>query len=44
MNGRAGSIYYTAPEVILGNYNNKCDIWSFGVVAFALLTERFPFD
>ena len=44
MEDRTGSTFYMAPEVILGYYNNKCDIWSFGVVAFAILIGRFPFD
>ena len=39
-----GSLFYIAPEVFFNHYNEKCDLWSLGVVAFALLTGKFPFD
>lgn len=39
-----GTVYYLAPEVILGSYNNKCDIWSIGVILYILVSGRFPFD
>ena len=33
-----------APEIFLGqHYNEKCDIWSFGVIAYEMLTGRNPF-
>lgn len=32
-----------APEVITGNYNEKCDIWSLGVMFFKLLVGSHPF-
>ena len=44
MTNCCGSIFYIAPEVWLGHYNEMCDIWSIGVIVFALLTGRFPFD
>eukprot|EP00429_Kryptoperidinium_foliaceum_P008618 CAMPEP_0176026454 /NCGR_PEP_ID=MMETSP0120_2-20121206/12959_1 /TAXON_ID=160619 /ORGANISM="Kryptoperidinium foliaceum, Strain CCMP 1326" /LENGTH=593 /DNA_ID=CAMNT_0017359651 /DNA_START=43 /DNA_END=1820 /DNA_ORIENTATION=+ len=32
-----GTAYYMAPEVIAGSYNNKCDLWSTGVITYLLL-------
>ena len=38
-----GTPYYMAPEMIKGCYNEKCDIWSCGVILYILLTNEAPF-
>ena len=38
-----GSLYYMAPEMMLSEHNNKCDLWSIGVIAYFLLSGDMPF-
>ena len=41
-----GSPHYASPEVIIGDryVGNQADVWSCGVVLFALMTGGLPFD
>ncbi|CAG9461037.1 unnamed protein product [Pedinophyceae sp. YPF-701] len=43
MTTRSGTPVYMAPEVVMQQYNEKCDTWSAGMLMFQLLTGRWPF-
>jgi calcium-dependent protein kinase len=38
-----GTPYYISPDILNKNYNEKCDIWSCGVLLYALLSGTIPF-
>jgi calcium-dependent protein kinase len=44
LHASCGSIQYVSPEVLRGNYDCQCDMWSLGVIVFMLLSGNPPFD
>ena len=44
MTTKTGTCYYVSPEILAGPYNEKCDIWSLGVILFMMLSGYPPFD
>ena len=44
MNKLVGNAYFISPEMINGNYNEKCDIWSAGIILYFLLSGEPPFN
>ena len=44
MTTKVGTVYYMSPEIIKGNYDEKCDIWACGVILYTLLSGYPPFN
>jgi serine/threonine protein kinase len=45
LTSECGTALFMAPEMLLHRaYDAKVDIWSFGVIVYALLLGRFPYD
>jgi len=40
--GTVGTLLYMSPEVLIGKYDHKCDIWSVGVSAYIVATMCSP--
>ena len=43
LKGNKGTPFYIAPEVIKNSFDEKCDIWSVGIITHAMLTGKPPF-
>jgi calcium-dependent protein kinase len=43
--GAVGTVAYAAPEIFAGHpYDKSIDVWSLGVIFYALLVGYLPFD
>ena len=41
--GTLGTAYYMAPELLEKEYDEKCDMWSVGIIMYSLFTGHLPY-
>ena len=41
--GTLGTAYYMAPELLEKEYDEKCDMWSVGIILYSLFTGHLPY-
>jgi len=39
-----GTPLYISPDIFNEEYDEKCDVWSCGIMLFQLLTGKFPYN
>lgn len=45
MTGNCGTVQWMAPEVLANmSYNEKADVYSFGIICWELLSRQCPFE
>ena len=44
MKSKVGTAYYMSPEVLAGNYDKSCDIWSAGCILYTMISGYPPFQ
>lgn len=44
MSTKLGTVNYTSPQVLAGQYDESCDLWSCGVIMYVLLSGLCPFQ
>lgn len=43
LQGRVGDVSYSAPEIVIGTYDQKIDLWSCGVILYLALAGYLPY-